>query len=358
MGWNAGSKQITTFTNRSGKTVNIIKEYGQINELTLKTACERFCKAGEVDAESWAKQNNTMLAFCLGKSLTADAQARLLSYRNKYTFDGMEYAPLMYKIIMRLATIDTVATTQTLHDNLNNLGVFAATVSGDINKINGKFNKNYTQLLACGANVNDPVELLFDAYYVIPYYNFKMYIRHHYNDYLDGKLINLTHEAQMTSTMRKYDWLRQKGQWGAKSPDDEKIVTMAPQLNALKGHLKVDKHLKDALNNDKNTRNKKNKGNKNRQKEDEAWKKIPPKDGNKKSKEVGKHTNHWCEHHMALCMHLPSECCLGKQRKEEQMPTVGATSATYAATVASIANPQFQALIGSIAGLQGQFDEE
>jgi hypothetical protein len=150
MGWNAGSKQITTFTNCSGKTVNIIKEYGQIDELTLKTVCERFCKAGEADAESWAKQNNTMLAICLGKSLTADAQARLLTYRNKYTFDGMEYAPLMYKIIMRLATINMVATMQTLRDNLNNLGVFAAMVSGDINKINGEFDKNYTQLLARG----------------------------------------------------------------------------------------------------------------------------------------------------------------------------------------------------------------
>ncbi len=70
MGWNAGSKQITTFTNHSGKIVDIIKEYGQINELTLKTACKCFCKAGEADAESQAKQNNTMLAICLGKSLS------------------------------------------------------------------------------------------------------------------------------------------------------------------------------------------------------------------------------------------------------------------------------------------------
>jgi hypothetical protein len=342
MEWNAGSKQITTFTNRSGKTVNIIKEYGQINELILKTVYERFCKAGEADAESRAKQNNTMLAICLGKSLTADAQARLLTYHNKYTFDGVEYAPLMYKITMRLATIDTVATTQTLHDNLNNLGVFAATVSGDINKINGEFDMNYMQLLACSANVNNPVGLLFDAYHVVSCYNFKMYIRRHYNDYLDGKLIiNLTHEALMTSAMCKYDFLRQKGQWGAKSPDDEKIVAMAAQLNALKGHLKVDKHLEDALNNDKKTRNKKNKGNKNRQNEDKVWKKIPTKDSNKKSKEMGKHAYHWYEHHMAWCMHLPSRCHLGKQHKEEQTPTVGATSATYAATVASIANPQF-----------------
>jgi len=310
MGWNAGSKQITRSTNRSGKDVDIIKEYGQIDEVILKTACECFCKAGKVDAESRAKQNNGMLAVCLGKSLTAEAQARLLTYRNEYTFDGVEYEPLMYKIIMRLATIDTVTTIQVLHDNLNNLGVFAATVNGDINKINGEFDKNYTQLLARGASADDPVGLLFKDYHAVPCYNFKTYIRRHYDDYLDSKLINLTHEALMTSALRKYDWLRQKGQWGAKSPDNEKIVAKAAQINALKGYLKADKHLEDALNNDKKMWNKKNRGDKTRQKEDEEWKKIPPKDCDKKSKEMGKHTFHWCEHQMAWCMHLPSECRL------------------------------------------------
>ncbi len=44
----------------------------------------------------------------------AKAQAKLLTYCNEYTFDGVEYAPLMYKIIMRLATINSIATTQTL----------------------------------------------------------------------------------------------------------------------------------------------------------------------------------------------------------------------------------------------------
>ncbi len=162
----------------------------------------------------------------------------------------------------------------------------------------------------------------------------------------------------MTSALRKYDWLRIKGQWGAKSPDYKKIVAMAAQINALKGHLKADKNLEDALNDDKKTRNKKNRGDKTRQKEDEAWKKIPPKDGDKKSKEMGKHTFHWCEHHMAWCMHLPSECRLGNQRKEEQSPTIGGNSATYAAAAASIANPQFQALIASMTGLQGHFNED
>jgi hypothetical protein len=65
IGWNKGTKQITTFANRSETPVDLIKCYGQINKATLKTARERFCKTGEECAQSSAKQNNTMMAICL-----------------------------------------------------------------------------------------------------------------------------------------------------------------------------------------------------------------------------------------------------------------------------------------------------
>jgi hypothetical protein len=97
MGWNQGARQITSFANSAGRQIDIIKSYGQINEATLKFACEMFCKPGGVDSQTHAKQNNMMMSICLAKLLTADAQARLLTYRNKYTFDGVKYAPLMYK---------------------------------------------------------------------------------------------------------------------------------------------------------------------------------------------------------------------------------------------------------------------
>jgi hypothetical protein len=77
-----------------------------------------------------------------------EAKVRLLIYQNDYTFNGVEYAPLMYKVIMRLATIDSIATTQTLRNNLQNLGFFAAMVNGDIDKINSEFDQNYSQIIA------------------------------------------------------------------------------------------------------------------------------------------------------------------------------------------------------------------
>ncbi len=160
------------------------------------------------------KQNNMMISICLAKLLTADAQARLLTYRNKYTFDGVEYPPLMYKIIMRLATINSVATNQTLCDSLQLLGTFVATVSGVIDKIHSECDKNYSQLIARGATIEDPIGILFHTYLVVPCHHFKSYIRQQRENYLNGKLTTITHKTLMTSAKSKFDWLKTKGLWG------------------------------------------------------------------------------------------------------------------------------------------------
>jgi hypothetical protein len=46
MGWNQGTRQITTFTNRAGRQADFINSYDQIDKATPKTACKRFCKPG------------------------------------------------------------------------------------------------------------------------------------------------------------------------------------------------------------------------------------------------------------------------------------------------------------------------
>jgi hypothetical protein len=112
------------------------------------------------------------MSNCLSNSLSMEAKVRLLTYRNDYTFNGVEYAPLMYKVIMRLATIDSIATTQTLGDNLQNLGAFTATINSDIDKINSEFDQNYSQIIARGATVDDSIGIIFEAYSVVPCYNF------------------------------------------------------------------------------------------------------------------------------------------------------------------------------------------
>jgi hypothetical protein len=287
---------------------------------------------------------------------------QLLTYKNEYIFDGVEYAPLMYKVIMRLATIDSVATTQTLRDNLQNLSVFAATVSGDINKINTEFNKNYSQILARGATVDDPLNILFNAYLVVPCYHFKTYMKQKHNGYLDGTL-TLTHEVLMAFAKAHFDYLKNTDQWGAKSPDDEKIVAMAAEINALKGQLKLDPKLsaiaKDKKKEDKGEnkgkkKNKKDTSNKKYQKKDEAWKKVPPKEGDPKEKQLGKYTFQWCEHHMAWTAHKPQDCRLNPKHKDYKKNDNKANSAVVASSAivpspTTTLNNRYAALLATLA---------
>ncbi len=161
----------------------------------------------------------------------------------------------------------------------------------------------------------------------------------------------------------KFDWLVNKKKWGARSPDNNKIIAMAAEFNALKGQLKLSPKLAEVTNGkdkgdgkkgDKKKQNKKDTKNKKDQKKDKAWKKVPPKDDEPKQKKHGDYTFHWREHHMAWTVHMPADCRLGKQQKDKQKSTPRASSATVAATAAaSTINPHYAALLASL----GQIEE-
>ncbi len=140
--------------------------------------------------------------------------------------------------------------------------------------------------------VDNPIGILFETNLVVPCHHFKSYIHRQHKDYLDDKLTAITHKALMTLAKCKFNWLNTKGLCGAKSPDGKKIGAMTAALNALKGQLKLDPKLstianegkKKGNNKDKKKKIKKNTYNQREQKKDEAWKKEPPKDGEKHEK--------------------------------------------------------------------------
>jgi hypothetical protein len=148
--------------------------------------------AAGADSKMRAKQNNTMMSICLEKSLTADAQARLLTYWKDYLINNVQCSSLMYKVIMQLATINSVATTQALYNNSHALGAYASTVSGNIDKTNTEIEKNYSHIIAQGTTINDLISMLFAANQVIPCFNFRTYINRMHKGYINGKHPTMT----------------------------------------------------------------------------------------------------------------------------------------------------------------------
>ncbi len=208
MGWNSGTQNVTKFLNQDNVMIDIVKNYGQIAEQDLKVGCKTFCRVGGARHQARATQNNCMMAQCLTKSLTSAAKTRLEVFQSQYTVDGVEYGLLIYKKIMQLATINSAATTETLRANLTNLPIYVASVIDNIDLINSYFNLNYSQILARGATVDDPVSKLFDAYLSVLDYAFKEYMKKKQDAYHASDLgTSFSHEKLMAQAMAKFTYL-------------------------------------------------------------------------------------------------------------------------------------------------------
>jgi hypothetical protein len=156
------------------------------------------------------------------------------------------------------------------------------------------------------------------------------------------------------------DWLKTKGIWGAKFPNNKKIVAMTATNNALKGQLKLDPKLSAITNKGnkkgnkkgKKKKNKKNMHNRGERKKDEVWKEEPLKDSEKHKNRsastltIGVNTT-WC----GLSTSLLTACWASSTRRTEEKPQK-ANSATIAADAATSAvNPHFDTLMASVANL-------
>jgi hypothetical protein len=79
---------------------------------------------------------------------------------------------------------------------------------------------NYSQLLARGSTVDDPIAKLFDAYLVVPDFNFEQYIAKKQDDYHIGNLgPTFTHKNLMAQATTKFTYLTTRKIWGLKSPN-------------------------------------------------------------------------------------------------------------------------------------------
>jgi hypothetical protein len=167
---------------------------------------------------------------------------------------------------------------------------------------------------------------------VVPSHNFRNYIKRKLDAYTDGTL-TLTHKELILLATNKFNLLKQEGMWGAKSPDEDKIVAMQAELTSLKGQFQLTLNLKRAVGvqydkkggdkkqgggHNKKKKIKKNYANKRQQKKDENWKRTPPKEGEVHKKKVKGRTWRWCKHHMAWGNHKEGDCRLGKERMNKQ----------------------------------------
>jgi hypothetical protein len=192
-----------------------------------------------INTDKRAAQNNEQMWHCLYSSLTKEAKATLLTYKRDYEVmvNGQPkiVAPLMYKTMMRLATLDGNTTVTALRTNLCNLMQYAIKHNGNIDEIHTYFNQNFAQLKARGQSMDDVHTILFEAYLQgVPDATFHNYMSRLQDDWMDqlGDMKDAMHEDIMKKAKAKFDLLVNSRKWGAKSPDQEKIIVAKDEAEA------------------------------------------------------------------------------------------------------------------------------
>jgi hypothetical protein len=306
-GWNdpSNTQQIVLFNvthNGAFIKIDITKAYGRIEIIELRIQCVRFMTGA--DAQQRANQNNQMMQESIWGSLTMRAQKSLSQHEPEYTFGGVICGPLLLKVIIRSATMDSRSTISILQAQLNDIDAYAAGVTGDVEKITEFFTENLDCLKASGANLDNEVDVLFKGLKAVPCEEFRSYIGRKEELYTDGTL-NITAKELAIVAQKRYTLMKTKGTFMKSQAIDHEIVAMKAEMVDLKGKLALSKNVEQAGTDKKGDGTKKQ-----RQKKDEAWKRVPPQAGEPLTKQIKNKDFHWCVHHMAWTIHRPTDCRL------------------------------------------------
>ena len=297
-GWNNPASDIVNFQ-VNNEQINLFTGYGR---LTTEQITIDSTYIGNQDRQA---QNNAQLYHCIKNSLTAEAERKILAERDLYHINGQPSGPLLFKLLMQKAIIDTWATSSLMRENLSNLDSYMTTVKSDIEEFNRYVKLNYQGLQARGERCDDIMIHLFKAYLVASDREFVSYIKLKKMEHEEGRN-RLQPEQLMTLALNKAAILHKQNLWNVKSPEEEKVLALTGKVQKLSdANLKLSKFLTEKKSKKNNTG--KSKNTKDNKSDDKwAWKKVAPKAGKSWTKKVNDKTYHWCKWHKAWVIHDPN----------------------------------------------------
>jgi hypothetical protein len=203
-GWALGAGDIINIPDGDGDKHNLLMEFGCLTKEEIKSHVTSY-----LDANGRKAQNSTQMLNCLKASLTDAGWLKIMSEADKYTVNGKESGPLLFKLLMQTAVVDTVATAEFYRANLSSLDTFIATVDSNIKIFNQYVKTQLAGLKARGETTNDLLTNHFKAYLNVSDEAFVRYIELKKIAFEDGQ--EMKPDALMSLALNKYATLKQQG---------------------------------------------------------------------------------------------------------------------------------------------------
>jgi hypothetical protein len=278
----------------NGRNHNIITDYGSLTLTDITIHVTTY--SGHENRQA---QNSEMLYLCLKQSLTMRFMAEVLIYKERYHVNQSPSGALLLKQIITMTYIDNLGTATHIQDQLIDMPTKLAQLGGDIIKLN-QWVKEQIQKLAClGEAPPQLLPYLWRAYQAAPDDEFVDYIRILRHQHEDRRAV-CTADSLMTMAENKYTLQLQSNDWGKQVSSDLVALVAQMKKNQTAGKPKGHPKPKSPPNTTTNQEYKR-----------EAWKTVPPKEGQKNTKKHGDRTFNWCPYHAENGMwtiHDPKKC--------------------------------------------------
>lgn len=302
--------------------VNLLDEFGQVALSTITTH-----EATVINTQTRKAQDDRLLYECLGNSLSADGEKKILLHRDEYVIEPDPRLPdgkklpsglCLLKVIIRESHLDTNATTGMIRTKLSNLDSYVQVVGNDITKFNGYVKMLLDTLASRGETTQDLLTNLFKGYGSCSDKTFVEYIAKKQDEYDEGKDFTPARLMQLADT--KYRTMKDKEIWEAPSETDEKILALEARLENFKKKYANAKRGPGKGGDDKPNpnpnKNKSSEKGKRKQTEKPSWMLKRPSDAElNKPREWNGKTWHWCSKETggkcdpgAYRIHKPSQC--------------------------------------------------
>ena len=196
---------------------NLITNYGQLTLIQ-----QQNCRA----------QNSVQMFKCISKSITENAHLNIIAEMDTYTRHSAEAGLILFKLLTQKAIVDTCSTTNYFRENLSSLDTYMASINLDIVKFNKYVKLNHNGLVARGEGCVILMVKLFKGHASAGEDNFVKYMADHRTQYDDDA--DYMPECLMSLALNKYTNLSHNKQWGALSPDQEKIIALMAEVKTIK----------------------------------------------------------------------------------------------------------------------------
>ena len=287
---------------------NLITEYGRVSMANVVAHA-----AAHVHTHTRDAQNSAQLFTCIYDSLSLEALLKVstdsAAYRlvspTDHTFVVASGAAFL-KLLITRCTVDTRSTVATIRRTLSALDQYMLSVNCDIEKFNLHVRVQRDALMSRGETSSDLLTNLFTAYEAVEDKVFHDYMVGQQDQYHDGR-VDFCVDSLMDLALNKFKMLVESKRWNLPSVQDAKLEAQIVALTAKLEYFKANKSLKEVKN------DKREKARKAKLSKKWAWKLVPPKEDDPKTKTVDTKEYHWCSNHASWTVHTAKECNMSPQ---------------------------------------------